>query len=88
MQFNISTGRGTEKSCKEHTSIGPLFDNETIDGSKVFHKATPSLLTTYKIRRSLKKNVPKETNIVAVQRFQQKYMRIAMQGTSATNAAV
>jgi hypothetical protein len=30
------------------TSIGPLLERETIDGSKVFHKATPSLLTTYK----------------------------------------
>ena len=30
------------------TSIGPLLEGETIDGSKVFHKATPSLLTTYK----------------------------------------
>jgi hypothetical protein len=32
------------------TSIGPLLERETIDGSKVFHKATPSLLTTYKER--------------------------------------
>uniref|UniRef100_A0A0A9H7V3 Uncharacterized protein n=1 Tax=Arundo donax TaxID=35708 RepID=A0A0A9H7V3_ARUDO len=27
-------------------SIGPLLDSEIIDGSKVFHKAPPSLLTT------------------------------------------
>jgi hypothetical protein len=30
------------------TSIGPLLERETIDGSKVFHKSTPSLRTTYK----------------------------------------
>jgi hypothetical protein len=43
------------RNTGNHTSIGPLFDKEIIDGSKVFSKATPSLLTIYKDKIFAKK---------------------------------
>jgi hypothetical protein len=43
------------RNTGNHTSIGPQFDKETIDGSKVFNKATPSLLTIYKDKIFAKK---------------------------------